>query len=160
MVKRTSVTGLHNRKFAIQVHKTITGGIRKALQRVGTHNHQVMSAESRNRIVVSVEGANQIISFTVYHEGETRQYHVTYSSDTKHITKEGDRDHYGFRTEPKAGSLEWDIIDQKMTKKEKGKDKKKFHVFSELPQPEQNWFKEHYGELLEIEAGEQKTYYL
>lgn len=118
-----------------------------------------MSAESRNRIVVSV-GTNHIISFTVYHGKETRKYHVTTISETYHITTEGDRDHYGYRTEPRIGRSGWDIINQKMTQKEKGRDNKKFHVFSELPQPEQNWFREHYGELLEIKAGEEKTFYV
>lgn len=119
-----------------------------------------MSAENRNRIVVSVEGANQIISFTVYHGRDIRRYHITTISETYHITKEGDRDHYGYRTEPKAGTSGWNVTDRKMKKEEIGSRKGICHVLSELPQPEQNWFKEHYGELLEIEAEKEKTYYL
>lgn len=118
-----------------------------------------MSAESRNRIVVSV-GTNHIISFTVYHGKETRQYHVTTISETWHITKEGDRDHYGYRTKPKSGTSGWNVTDRKMKKEEIGSRKGICHVLSELPQPEQNWFKDNYGEILAVKAGEQKTYYV
>lgn len=118
-----------------------------------------MSAESRNRIVVSV-GTNHIISFTVYHGRDIRRYHVTTISETYHITRDGSRDHYGFRTEPKAGTSGWNVTDRKMKKEEIGSRKGICHVLSELPQPEQNWFKDNYGEILAVKAGEQKTYYV
>lgn len=118
-----------------------------------------MSAESRNRIVVSV-GTNHIISFTVYHGKETRKYHVTTISETYHITTEGDRNHYGYRTEPKSGTSGWNVTDRKMKKEEIGSRKGTCHVLSELPQPEQDWFKKNYGEILAVKAGEEKTFYV
>lgn len=67
-------------------------------------------------------GINNVISFTVECSGEKkRSYHVTTISDTKHITEDVTRKHYGYETSPAAGvGTGWDVKGVQMKIIEKG----------------------------------------
>lgn len=100
---------------------------------------------------------NNMISLEFHINGKVEKYHVTTISETKHITEDHSRTHYGYETEFSKDANAWIIRDQQMSQKEKGS-RKNCTVFSSLPDYVQKFFSKHYGEILAMKAGEEKTF--
>lgn len=100
---------------------------------------------------------NHKISLEFHKDGGIEKYHVTTISETKHITEDHSRMHYGYETEFSNKINDWIIKDKQMSGEEKGS-RKKCTVFSSLPDYVQNLFRKHYSEILAMKAGEEKTF--
>lgn len=98
------------------------------------------------------------ISLEFHINGKVEEYHVTTISDTKHITEEHTRTHYGYETEFSKDANAWIIRDRQMNKQEKGNRGDICKVFSDLPDYVQKLFSKHYGEILAMKAGEEKIF--
>lgn len=97
------------------------------------------------------------ISLEFHINGKVEKYHVTTISETKHITEDHSKMHYGYETEYDTKTKTWIIFDKQMKETEKGS-RKNCTVFSSLPDYVQRFFSKHYGEILTMKAGEERIF--